>query len=76
MRWEARGCCCWCCCRMLLLLLLLKEEEEEADAAAATGAGFVGALAEGGGHGFELALWLPLCPINMRIWVYLAERRF
>lgn len=81
-----RRCWCWCCLdasgpsssevgvrlgwRLLLLLPLLPLLLPEADLAVAAPA-----LAEVGGHGLELDGLLPLCPMNMRIWVYLGLAR-
>lgn len=75
---------CWCSCwcldasalsssevgvrlgRRLLLLPLLPLPEDDLAVTAAP------ALAKVGGQGLELDGLLPLCPMNMRIWVYLG----
>ena len=68
------GCCCCCCCLdastlsssvFRLFWRLPPLPPADLDEAA---------LAEAGGHGLELEELLPLCPMNMRICVYLGMR--
>ena len=70
------SCCCWCWCCLNASLLsssglrLFWRPPEPLPPAGLDAA--ADDLAEVGGHGLEPAL-LPLCPMNMRIWVYLRR---